>query len=142
MKSSPAFGPFVGQILEWCSAIPTAVHAAMRPYPPSPEIFTSPVTEVATLSVKISQDEWLVLYEKFEGGLTGVPGYKGHTGGWAVETENDFVVAIGWESVEAHTAWANTDVGAMSINYLTSGGILDQLYHIQTVGAVTSTGHL
>lgn len=138
MMSTPAYRPFIGKILEWCSAVPTVFHSALRPFP-STEVFTSPVTEVTKLSIKISQDEWLVLYEKFEGGLRNASGYKGHAGGWTVETEGDFVVAVGWESVEANAEWAKTDAGAMSLDYLMGGGVVNQLFHIHTAGNVASS---
>lgn len=140
MMLTPVYVPFVGEILKWCSAIPTVVHYASKPYPPT-GVFTSPVTEVIRLSVEISQDEWPVLYEKFEGGLRNAPGYRAHSGGWAVETEGDFVVAIGWESVEASAKWAKTDTGVMSLGYLVGGGSINQLFHLRATGDVASPAH-
>lgn len=133
---TPEYAPFIQKILEW-SPRPTFYHAALSPHPPT-EAFTSPVTEVAKLSVTVSKEEWLVLYEKFEVGLKIAPGYRAHSAGWMVEKEKDFVLAIGWDSVEAHTDWVKSEAGVKSVGYVL-GAVGDHgLWHIRDGGAVTS----
>lgn len=95
---------------------------------------------MAKLAIKTSKEEWLVLYEKFEVGLKIAPGYRAHSVGWTVEDEKDFVLAIGWDSVEAHTDWAKSEAGVESIGHLL-GGVGDHgLWHMRVGGAVTSSG--
>lgn len=137
MIDDPQYKPFIGKILEWSSG-PTFYHAALKPHPPTP-VFMSPVAEVAKFAIAVTREEWAVLYEEFEKGLKNAPGYKAHSAGWTIEDEKDFVLVIGWESVEAHTSWAKTESGVESIKYLISGaGGGHSMFHMRLGGAVTS----
>lgn len=136
MIDDPQYKPFIEKILEW-SPGPTFYHVALKPHPPTP-VFTSPVAEVAKFSITIAKEEWLAMYEEFEKGLREAPGYRGHSAGWTIEDENDFVLAIGWESVEAHTSWAKTEFGRESIRHLIGGLGEHSMFHIRRGGAVTS----
>lgn len=134
---SPRYKHLVEKILEWCASV-SFYHVALSPHPPTPA-FTSPVTEVAKFAIKVSREEWSTAYEKFQAGLKIAPGYKAHSSGWTIEDENEFVVVIGWESVEAHTEWGKSEAGAKSIGYLTAGVGAGGAWHVRDGGAVTST---
>lgn len=137
MMATPEYGPFVGELLKWSSP-PSLFHAALSPHPPTPA-FTSPVTEVAKLYVgpELSKEDWLKRFAKFEEGLKVAPGYKAHSSGWSVEDEKCYVLAIGWESVEAHFEWKKTEGGSTSINHLRNGLEKSEMWHIRDEGAVT-----
>lgn len=135
--ASPEYEPFVGKILTWCSK-PSFFHAAFNPHPPTPA-FTSPVTEIGKFFIvpEMSKVEWLKGYAEFEKGLKTAPGYKAHSGGWSVEDEKCFVLAIGWESVEAHLEWKKTEAGDSSINYIRNGMGKGEMWHMRDGGEVT-----
>lgn len=136
MIDTPEYKPFIERILEWSSG-PTLYHAALKPHPPT-AVFTSPVTEVAKWLVAVSKEDWIVFYEGFGEALNLAPGYRAHAGGYTVENENEFVVAIGWDSVEAHTAYVKTEAGAAMIAKLMGSVSNPEMWHMRVDGTITS----
>lgn len=78
------------------------------------------------------------MFEKVEAGLKIAPGYRAHSAGWTIENEKDFVLAIGWDSVEAHTDWAKSEAGAATISHLLSAMGDHEMWHMRDGGAITS----
>ena len=121
----------------------TMQHASFNPHPPSAPIShtTSPVTEVLTC-VLPSQDETFeknalkllnVVKEKAEG-------YKASAHGWIIEdVEHEklesgkkgkaFLALLGWESLEAHMKFRETNDFKNNIHLLREGPVGMEVHH-------------
>jgi len=119
--SSREYGPFLehfGKLLDGSASIH---HANLSPHPPTPATSTSrsPVTECLTLYHPTNADtasfeeKWAACRANLE---QHVEGYRASSGGWVVEEveyEQEkckaFAIFIGWESVDAHMKYKETD---------------------------------
>lgn len=120
-------------------------HANFKPHPPSGAISStsSPVTEVVTSYFTAHdanhegrmEEFFAVLNEKAEG-------FKSASAGWVIEdVEHEkfesgkkgkaFVCALGWESVEAHMKFRETDAFKESISLLREGPVGIEVHHTE-----------
>lgn len=138
LMAKPEYGPVLAKINEWADGV-SFFHAALTPHPPT-ATFTAPATEVAKLPAKpeSTKDDWLLGYHKFEKGLKNAPGYIAHASGWQIEDDRCFVLAIGWEAVEAHRDWAKSEAGSAAIKSLMERTDQEksEMWHLCDVGAV------
>lgn len=120
-RGSREYGPFeenFGKLLDGPANI---YHANLSPHPPAPATASSrsPVTECLTLYHPIDADtaafdeRWSACRSMFE---QHAEGYKASSTGWVIEEleyENEkckaFAIFLGWESVEAHIKFRDTD---------------------------------
>jgi len=132
--ASPQYGPFLDRFGTIMSDKPTTYHTHFFPHPAS-----------AALGANVGATEVLTVYfppsysktdqEKFEGDIKKLvdmiekhaKAYKGSAGGWAIEevtipgtseSAKAYITVIGWSSVEAHTAFRDTQHFKDSIHYL------------------------
>jgi len=124
--NSPEYGPFVGSLGTLLASPPSLHHAHFNPHPPAQAVSGThaPVTELVTFflpadvsdadkaSFETARNNLVKLVEKREGGRGGI------ASGWVVEKIDNpttgakstaFTAAIGWESVEAHTKFRETE---------------------------------
>lgn len=130
---SHEYGPFKEDFLKLLDGPATIYHANLSPHPPAPATASprSPVTECLTLYHPTDVDtaafekRWSACRSMFE---QHAEGYKASSTGWIVEEleyENEkckaFAIFIGWESVEAHVKFRDTDHFKKSIVPLREG---------------------
>lgn len=115
-------------------------HANFSPHPPSAALGpTSPVTEVLTCYFEGKADGF---EGRFDGLIRGISdseaaeGFKGAAGGWMVdeveykgEKRKAFVGLVGWESVEAHMAFRETQAFRDNIPLLRQESLGMELHH-------------
>jgi len=131
--SSREYGPFMehfGKLLDGPASI---YHANLSPHPPAPATASSrsPVTECLTLyhptnaDTSAFEEKWSASRSSLE---QHAEGYRASSAGWVVEEleyEHEvckaFAIFIGWDSVDAHMKFRDTDHFKKSIVPLREG---------------------
>lgn len=118
-------------------------HANLTPHPPTAALGTaSPVTEVLTCYFGEKGDEGFESKYKQVIKITSenAEGFKGAVGGWVVEDVEyegkkgkAFVGLVGWESVEAHMAYRETQAFKDNIHLLTEDSLGLDVHHTKFV---------
>ena len=144
---SPIYGPFGKHLMTIIDGKLTMLHANFDPHPPSAAVSstTSPVTEVIT-AYFTSHD---AAFEENVKKLTGVlkekaEGFRAASGGWIVEdVEHEslgegkkgkaYAAVIGWESVEAHMKFRETEDFKQGIHLLRDGPVKLEVHHTKFV---------
>ncbi|KAI9834993.1 MAG: hypothetical protein M1819_002716 [Sarea resinae] len=146
--ASPTYGPFVAALGPLVSGPPTVFHAAFKPSPPTPAVSntSSPVTEVVTFYLPASttaaqKESWDKDWAAFSAEIAKADGVAaGMIGGWVVEEQERadveggkaiaFQGVIGWQSVEAHLKYKETDAFKKYIAPLREQWKSVDLYHV------------
>ncbi len=156
--ASPAYGPFAKHLMTIID-VDTATsheninnrismsHANFEPHPPSAAIGRAPVTERLTLYflADISESDIKSWDQKFQRFLKVVEenagaAFKGASVGWVVEElDHDdikgkakaFTGVIGWESVEAHIAFAEHPSFKENVGLLREGVEASEMHHVK-----------
>ena len=85
------------------------------------------------------KESWEQRFKKFLTIMPGAQGYKAHATGWVVEEVVHeeiegkavaWVTAIGWESVEAHKAFRETELFKKSVEPLREGPTASEMHHL------------
>lgn len=123
------------------------LHATFTPHPPSSSSSSAalgaphtPVTEVLTCYFESDEngskaDGFESRFDKFIASISG-GGFKGAARGWVVEEveykgekRRAFVGLVGWESVEAHMAFRETEAFRENIPLLRQEALGMELHH-------------
>lgn len=126
----PEYGPFLTQFGKVLGGPPQLHHANLDPHPPAPAIssFQSPVTECLTIYFPSSFDSssfdshWPTFKKTLE---EKAKGFRSVSAGWVVEElEHEgmkcraWAGCLGWDSVDAHMEYRNTEAFKESIRGL------------------------
>lgn len=79
--------------------------------PPAANVLSAaPIIEVTKFHLKssVSRDAWLAQQAAVQKLLDEAKGCKGYASGF-VEGKDEYLVLVGWESVEAHNGWAQAE---------------------------------
>lgn len=139
--NSEAYGPFLKQFLSIAAGAPTIVHTDFTPHSALETALAAPVTEVvkcyldnesATAAYDVSKASAFLDQGK------DVEGYKGGAVGTTYEEmEKDgvkgkgAVLAIGWESVQKHMEFRETEAFKEKIGLLRQGAKGIEMGHVQ-----------
>ena len=127
---------------------PSLYHVNLTPHPPSAAVSStsSPVTEALTLYFpsSISSSEQASFEENFKKFIQALEkhaeGFRSASGGWVVEeVEHEsvegkgkaFFAALGWESVEKHVAFRDTQEFKDNIGLLRDGPKGIEVHHVK-----------
>lgn len=141
--AAPAYGPFAKHLMTIVDGPFTMMHANFTPHPPSAAIShtTSPVTEVLTCYLKEKDDSFAKNAEKLLDIVKEeAEGFKGASGGWVIEDVDHesfgsgkkgkaYVGVIGWESVDAHNKFRETQCFKDNIYLLREGPCAMEVHH-------------
>ncbi|OCK79313.1 hypothetical protein K432DRAFT_355207 [Lepidopterella palustris CBS 459.81] len=146
--ASPAYGPFgqgLGKIL---GGPPNLYHINLPPSSPFSGPAAAPVTELVSLYFPpdFATEEFDLNWIKFQGLIqNSAEGYHGSTGAWSVEEATYkgmgkdgaegpaklFFASIGWDSVDAHMKYRETDAFKDAIPLLRQGCSAIEMYHVK-----------
>ena len=141
--ADPGYGPFGKHLMSIVDGHPTMYHANLNPHPPSAAISStsSPATECLTCYFSSLDPSYEENFNKFVAVLSkDVEGFKAAAGGWLVEdVEHEkigsgkkgkaFVGFLGWESVEAHKKFRETEAFNDNIHLLREGPVALEVHH-------------
>ena len=118
------------------------LHANLTPHPPTAALGTaSPVTEICHCHFEKEDDGFdSKVREMFKVISENAEGFKAASGGWALEDVEYkgkkgkvYVGLLGWESVEAHVAFRETQAFKDNIHLLTDDILGLELHHTKFV---------
>lgn len=153
--SAPSYKPFVDDLLTLLTpdTTPSLHHVPFSPFPPT-AAFSAPVTEVVTFyfpsSVTTEErgtfDDALKQFLEVMG--REAEGFEGHGAGWVEEelqhrsladkegetgTGKAFELVVGWQSIEAHMKYRDTEAFAKGIEGLRGASKGVGLFHVAVV---------
>ncbi|KAF1352282.1 hypothetical protein BDV97DRAFT_397317 [Delphinella strobiligena] len=121
--TSPEYGPMVESLEAIISGPPSFVHYDFASMGKLVAALSAPVTELATFYLPSKTSSFQTNLERFEkaSSESGTNGFLGITTGWSIEdvehegfsegkTGKSVLLAIGWDSIDAHMAFRETDV--------------------------------
>ena len=120
----------------------TMRHATFTPHPATPALGTSsPVTEVVTCYFEKENEGFQSKIDQLVKAISeNAEGFKGAAGGWVfedVEYEGKkgkaYVWLLGWESVEAHMAFRETQAFRDNIHLLREDPLGSEMHHTKFV---------
>lgn len=136
--ASPTYGPFAKHLMTIVDGPFSMYHANLTPHPPTAAVGTaSPVTEVLTCYFEKEDDGFeskvnqliKVISENAEG-------FKAASGGWVIEDVEyegkkgkAYVGVLGWESVEAHMSFRETQAFKDNIHLLRGDPLGMEVHH-------------
>ena len=141
--AEPVYGPFGKHLMSIVEGPLTMYHANLNPHPPSAAVSStsSPVTECLTCYFSSQDPSFEKNFDKFVAAVSeDAEGVKAAAGGWLVEdVEHEkigsgkkgraFVGFLGWESVEAHMKFRDTDAFNENIHLLREGPVALEVHH-------------
>lgn len=129
--ASPEYGPMVKSLDAITSGPPSFVHYDFASMGKLTAALSAPVTELATFYLPSKTSTFQTNLEKFEKAASesGTNGFLGIATAWSIEdvehegfgegkTGKSLLLAIGWESIDAHMAFRETDVFKDNIGLL------------------------
>lgn len=118
-------------------------HANLTPHPPSAALGTaSPVTEVFTSYLDKEDEEFESKVKQMLKVIAdNAEGFKGASGGWVIEEvdykgdkgKKAYVGLLGWESVEAHMSFRETQTFKDNAHLLREDPLGSELHHTKFV---------
>ena len=138
---SPEYGPFSNKFGKILEGPPQLHHANLDPHPPGPALSSlrSPVTECITLYFPTSFDRsgfnssWSIFKKTLE---EKADGFRAVSTGWVIEElelEGEKYQAwagfLGWDSVDAHMKYRETEAFKETIGGLREGTKAIKIYH-------------
>ena len=122
---------------------PTSYHAILDPPQPA-TTFSSPTVEIYTgyfpaATKAAEKDSWEQRFKHFLTIMPEARGYQAHATGWVVEEvvhegiegkAMAWVTAVGWESVEAHKAFRETELFKKMVEPLREGPTASEMHHL------------
>lgn len=137
--NSEAYGPFFNQFKSIAAGAPKIVHTDFTPSGALETVLAAPVTEVVTCYFDSSPPEdYVPKASSFLEQGKGVEGYRGGAVGTTYEEmEKDgvkgkgAVLAIGWESVQKHMEFRETEKFKENIGLLRQGAKGIEMGHVQ-----------
>ncbi|KAH7138228.1 hypothetical protein B0J11DRAFT_513861 [Dendryphion nanum] len=142
--SSPTYGPFLDNLGLLLSGPPLIFHAHLPPnntFPSGPG--SAPVTECLTLyfSPSYPSPTYSAAFAKFQAAIASYPDLRGIAGGWVVEElekegekKKAFAAFLGWDSVEKHQAFRESDLFRDVIAGFREGWESADMAHVGFVG--------
>jgi heme-degrading monooxygenase HmoA len=147
-EAQDSYKPFAQKFLSLAGGKPTIVHADFEPHSALEAAVAAPVTEVATFVFEGAiPDGYASGLEAFRSAAetqAASSGYKGASFGFVKEeVEVDgvkgpaAVLAIGWESIDAHLAFRETQTFKDNIHHLRTGVKASSIHHVQFLNFVS-----
>ena len=118
----------------------TMLHANFAPHPPTAALgTTSPVTEVLTFYFEGENDGFDSKLRQFIKVISdNAEGFKAASGGWVIEDVEykgkkgkAYVAILGWESVEAHMNFRETQTFKDNINIVRADPLGMEVHHTE-----------
>ncbi|CAD6573718.1 MAG: hypothetical protein ASARMPREDX12_006216 [Alectoria sarmentosa] len=137
---SPTYGPFAKHLMTIVDGPLTMLHANFAPHPPTAALGTaSPVTEVLTFYFEGENDGFDSKLRQFIKVISdNAEGFKAASGGWVIEDVEykgkkgkAYVAILGWESVEAHMNFRETQTFKDSINIVRADPLGMEVHHTE-----------
>ena len=140
--ASPEYGPMVKGLEAIFAGDPQFLHYDFPSAAKLAFALSAPVTELATFYLLSESHSWDENVKEFlNRTVDGADGLVGGTSGWSLEdVEHDkfptgekgkaYLLAIGWESLEAHMAFRETDLFKNSISLLMGEPKSVELHHV------------
>lgn len=146
-EAQDIYKPFAQKFLSLAGGKPTIVHADFQAHSALETAVAAPVTEVATFvfegAVPDGYAEGLEAFRAAAEKEAASTGYKGASFGFTVEeVEIDgvkgpaAVLAIGWESIDAHLKYRETQTFKDNIHHLRTGVKASSIHHVQFLNFV------
>ena len=144
MKSS-IYGTFGKHLTTIVDGSFTMYHTNFSPHPPAPPISFAPVTEVITCYFTSHSSDFetnaLKLVDVVQ---KEAEGFRGSASGWVIEdVEHEsfgegkkgkaWVAVLGWDSVEAHMKFRETEAFKQNIHLLREGPVKMEVHHTKFV---------
>ena len=141
--ADPSYAKFTKRFDSFLNGRPTVYHATVDPPQPA-ATFSSPIVEMFTAyfpaaTKAADKESWQQRFKKFLTIMPEAKGYKAHATGWVVEevvhegVEGKaiaWVTAVGWESVEAHMAFRETELFKKNVELLSEGPAAAEMHHL------------
>ena len=141
--ADPVYGPFGKHLMSIVDGSLTMYHANLKPHPPSAAISSthSPVTECLTCYFSSLDSSFEENFNRFVAAASeDTAGIRAAAGGWLVEDiEHEkigpgkkgkaFAAFLGWDSVEAHKKFRETDTFKDNIHLLREGPVALEVHH-------------
>ncbi|KAK4693665.1 hypothetical protein P7C71_g3776, partial [Lecanoromycetidae sp. Uapishka_2] len=141
--ASPGYGPFAKHLMTIVDGPLSMMHASFTPHPPSAALShtTSPVTEVLTCYFNAKDDNYEKNIEKLIAVVKdNTDDFKAGSAGWVLEdVEHEsigsgkkgkaFVAVFGWESVDAHQKFRETQCCKDNIHLVRDGRCGVEVHH-------------
>lgn len=140
--ASPEYGPMVESLKQIMEGSPTFIHYDFESASALSQALSAPVTELATFYLPSKTDSFQSSVDKFSKAVSEEKpaGGLGIASAWSLEdVEHEglgagnhgkaLLLAIGWESVEAHMAYRETDHFKANIGLLRGEPKAVELHH-------------
>lgn len=140
--SSTTYMPFAKHLMTIVDGPLTMHHANLTPHPPTAALgAASPVTEIFTCYLEKENEGFQSKVEQLiKATSDNAEGFKGWAGGWVLEDVKykekkgkAYVGLVGWESVEAHMAFRETQAFKDNINVLREDPLGIDVHHTEFV---------
>lgn len=137
-SASSAYGPFAKHLMTIVDGSLTMHHANFTPHPPTAALGTaSPVTEVLTAYFEKEDDGFDAKVKQLVKAISeNSEGFKGASGGWVIEDVEyegkkgkAYVGLLGWESVDAHMAFRETQAFKDNIHLVRKDPLGLEVHH-------------
>ena len=141
--ASTIYMPFAKHLMTIVDGPLTMRHANLTPHPPTAALgAASPVTEVLTCYFEKEDEGFQSKFDQLIKAISdNADGFKGASGGWVVEEveyegekgKKAYVGLSGWESVEAHMAFRETQAFKDNIHLLREDPLGFEVHHTKFV---------
>lgn len=141
--ASPVYGPFGKHLMTIVDGPLTLYHANLTPHPATAAALgtASPVTEVLTCYFEKEDDGFESKVNRlFKAVSENAEGFKGAAGGWVIEDVEyqekkgkAYLGVLGWESVEAHMKFRETQAFKDNIHLLREDPLGMDVHHTKFV---------
>lgn len=138
--ASPIYGPFAKHLMTIVDGPLSMCHANLTPHPPTVAIGTaSPITEVLTCYFEKEDDGFQSKVDQLIKAISeNAEGFKAASGGWVIEDVEyegkkgkAYFMVLGWESVEAHMNFRETQAFKDNIHLLKEGPLGMEVHHTE-----------
>jgi hypothetical protein len=142
-RASPEFAAFEKKFISLTYAPPSMFHAHLTPHPPT-KAFEAPVVEALTIyfHAGLTETEKQAYYQNFknfmEQTIVDAKGLVAEAHGWVVEElekegkkQKAFMCFIGWDSVDMHMKYRETESFKECIHLLRDGSEAIEMHHVK-----------